>query len=139
VRPDSPPSRPPRQRPASRRRPDRRSPKPHRPGRLAAHPSPSRRAAIPTPVSRPFPRPSPVRRCRAAVGSPCSAAATCRGPCKRSTPMWLWAMCPTWPRAMPALCNWAERDFGPVAADLNFIFSEYIQFITNSKICVGLI
>jgi hypothetical protein len=37
------------------------------------------------------------------------------------------------------LCNWVERGFGPVAADLNFLFSEYIQFLANSKICVGLI
>jgi hypothetical protein len=35
-----------------------------------------------------------------------------------------------------ALCNWAERRFGPVAFDYIFIFSEYIQFLANSKICV---
>jgi hypothetical protein len=41
--------------------------------------------------------------------------------------------------AVPALCNWAERGFGPVAFDYIFIFSEYIQFFANSKICVGFI
>jgi hypothetical protein len=41
--------------------------------------------------------------------------------------------------ATRALCIWAERGFSLVAADLNFLFSEYIQFLTNSKICVGCI
>jgi hypothetical protein len=35
------------------------------------------------------------------------------------------------------LCNRAERGFGPVAAELSFLFSEYIQILVNSKICVG--
>jgi hypothetical protein len=39
----------------------------------------------------------------------------------------------------PSLCTWAEHGFGPVAADLNFLFFEYIQFLVNSKICVGFI
>jgi hypothetical protein len=146
------------------------------PCRLTARPSPSCRAAVPAPVSRHVPRSSPVRRRRAVVGSPCSAAAVrharahavrraLRGPAElgrarcagRGQPrprlVWLWAAhavrasaastgrahvavghAPAWPRAAPALCNWAERGFGPVALDLNFIFSEYIQFIANSKI-----
>jgi hypothetical protein len=37
------------------------------------------------------------------------------------------------------LCNWAVRGFGPVTVELIFLFSEYIQFLTNSKICVGFI
>jgi hypothetical protein len=37
------------------------------------------------------------------------------------------------------LCNWAEHGFGPVAFDYIFIFSKYIQFLVNSKICVGFI
>jgi hypothetical protein len=37
------------------------------------------------------------------------------------------------------LCNWAEQVFGPVAFDYIFRFSEYIQFLANSKICVGFI
>jgi hypothetical protein len=37
------------------------------------------------------------------------------------------------------LCNWAERGFGPVAFDYIFIFFEYIQFLANSKICLGFI
>jgi hypothetical protein len=37
------------------------------------------------------------------------------------------------------LCNWAERGFGPVTFDYIFIFSKYIQFLANSKICVGFI
>jgi hypothetical protein len=41
--------------------------------------------------------------------------------------------------ATRALCIWAERGFGPVAADLNFLFSKYIQFLANSKFCVGFI
>jgi hypothetical protein len=31
------------------------------------------------------------------------------------------------------------RGFGPVTVELIFLFSEYIQFLTNSKICVGFI
>jgi hypothetical protein len=41
--------------------------------------------------------------------------------------------------AAPALCHWAVGGFGPVAFDYIFIFSEYIQFLLNSKICVGFI
>jgi hypothetical protein len=37
------------------------------------------------------------------------------------------------------LCNWAERGFGPVTLELVFLFSEYIQILTNLKICVGFI
>jgi hypothetical protein len=36
-------------------------------------------------------------------------------------------------RGPRALCNWAEHGFGPVAVELNFLFSEYIQFLANSK------
>jgi hypothetical protein len=46
---------------------------------------------------------------------------------------------PVWSWATRALCNWAERSCGPVALGLDFIFSEYIQFLANSKICVGFI
>jgi hypothetical protein len=38
-----------------------------------------------------------------------------------------------WPWAAPALCDWAEHSFGRVALGLDFIFSEYIQFLANSK------
>jgi hypothetical protein len=38
-----------------------------------------------------------------------------------------------------ALCNWAERGFGPVTLELVFLFSEYIQILANLKICVGFI
>jgi hypothetical protein len=71
-----------------------------------------------------------VRQCRA-------AAARCAGrghPGPR--PAWPWAVRPTWPRDAPALCDWVERGFDPVALGLDFIFSEYIQFLANSKICV---
>jgi hypothetical protein len=37
------------------------------------------------------------------------------------------------------LCNWAEREFGPVTLDLVFLISEYIQILANLKICVGFI
>jgi hypothetical protein len=37
------------------------------------------------------------------------------------------------------LCNWAVRGFGPVAFDLYFLFSEYIQILANSKICLGFV
>jgi hypothetical protein len=37
------------------------------------------------------------------------------------------------------LCNWAEREFGPVALKLIFLFFEYIQILANLKICVGFI
>jgi hypothetical protein len=37
------------------------------------------------------------------------------------------------------LCNWAERGFGPVTLELVFLFSEYIQILTNLKICIGFI
>jgi hypothetical protein len=77
-------------------------------------------------VSRRSP-PSPVRRRRAAVGSPSSAAAACsrralHGPAELG-------------RA--ALCIWAEHGFDPEALKLNFIIFWFIQFIINSKICVG--
>jgi hypothetical protein len=102
------------------RRPNRRGPKPLTPGpspcHLAARPSPSCRAAVPAPVSRPVPRSSPVRRWAPPLG-------------RRAAPP---------PRATP-LCDWAERGFGLVALGLDFIFSEYIQFLANSKICVGFI
>jgi hypothetical protein len=52
-----------------------------------------------------------MRRCRAAVGSPSSVV--------------------TEPRR--------RRGFGTEALKLFFIFSEYIQFLVNSKICVGFI
>jgi hypothetical protein len=39
----------------------------------------------------------------------------------------------------PALCDWVMRGFGPVALGLDFIFSKYIQFLANSKNCVGFI
>jgi hypothetical protein len=32
-----------------------------------------------------------------------------------------------------------ENVFGPVALGVDFLFSEYIQFLANSKICVGFI
>jgi hypothetical protein len=41
--------------------------------------------------------------------------------------------------AAPALCHWAVGGFGLVAFDYIFIFSEYIQFLVNSKICVGFV
>jgi hypothetical protein len=31
------------------------------------------------------------------------------------------------------LCKWVELGFGPVAVWLNFLFSEYIQILTNLK------
>jgi hypothetical protein len=99
--------------------------------------APCRRPRVGEP---PVPRSSPVRRCRAAVGSPSSAAVRCalRGPAELGrTPCA--GRAPSWPRAVPALCDWAERGFGPVAPGLNFIFSEYIQFIAISKNCVGFI
>jgi hypothetical protein len=37
----------------------------------------------------------------------------------------------TW--AEPALWAWAERGFSPVAVGLSFLFSEYIQILTNLK------
>jgi hypothetical protein len=37
------------------------------------------------------------------------------------------------------LCNWAEREFGPVTLDLVFLISEYIQILVNLKFCVGFI
>jgi hypothetical protein len=37
------------------------------------------------------------------------------------------------------LCNWAEREFGPVALKLIFLFSEYIQILVNLKFCLGFI
>jgi hypothetical protein len=37
------------------------------------------------------------------------------------------------------LCNWAEREFGPVTLDLVFLIFEYIQILANLKICVGFI
>jgi hypothetical protein len=33
----------------------------------------------------------------------------------------------------------AERGFSPEAFKLFFLFSEYIQFLANSKFCVGFI
>jgi hypothetical protein len=76
--------------------------------------------------------PRPPRRLPVAVaprrrprdGEPPVSSAVSRGP-------------RTW--AAPALCDWAERGFGLVALGLDFIFSEYIQFLANSKICVGFI
>jgi hypothetical protein len=37
------------------------------------------------------------------------------------------------------LCIWAERGFGPEALKLIFLFSDFIQILTNLKICVGFI
>jgi hypothetical protein len=37
------------------------------------------------------------------------------------------------------LCNWVVRGFDPVTVELIFLFSEYIQILVNSKICVGFI
>jgi hypothetical protein len=37
------------------------------------------------------------------------------------------------------LCNWADREFGPVTLDLVFLISEYIQILANLKFCVGFI
>jgi hypothetical protein len=42
-------------------------------------------------------------------------------------------------QAAHALCNCAERGFGLVALKLIFLFSKYIQILTNIKICVGFI
>jgi hypothetical protein len=39
----------------------------------------------------------------------------------------------------PLLCNWAMHGFGPVTVELIFLFSEYIQILVNSKICVGFV
>jgi hypothetical protein len=44
-------------------------------------------------------------------------------------PAWLWAM--------RALCKQAVSGFGPLAVELFFLFSEYIQIFANSKNCVG--
>jgi hypothetical protein len=113
-------------------------------------------AAVPVPVSRPVPRPSPVRRWappfgRRAVSPPCSAAAAhcadrsswaaraAPADAKPGRPRVAVGHVPAWPRAEPALCDYAERGFTPVALGLDFIFSEYIQFFANSKICVGFI
>jgi hypothetical protein len=41
------------------------------------------------------------------------------------------------PWAAHALCNWAEREFDPVALKLIFLFFKYIQILVNLKICVG--
>jgi hypothetical protein len=106
--------------------------------------SPSCRAAVSTPVSRLVPRPSPVRR----WVPPCSTTAVQCRRCalhrprpSRAVPAWPWAAhagrastvspgcarvamgrAPAWPLAAPALCDWAERGFGPVALELAFIF-----------------
>jgi hypothetical protein len=46
-------------------------------------------------------------------------------------------------RAVPTLCKQAEScaasGLGPLAIDLFVLFSEYIQILANSKICVGFI
>jgi hypothetical protein len=62
-----------------------------------------------------------------AVTAPACAAPRRRGPHR------------TRPARQAPLCNWAEREFGPVALKLIFLFSEYIQILTNLKICVGFI
>jgi hypothetical protein len=58
---------------------------------------------------------------------------------------------PVWPWAAHALCAWAEptpracstrhcaSGFRPRDTQIDFLFSEYIQFLANSKICVGFI
>jgi hypothetical protein len=45
---------------------------------------------------------------------------------------------PAWPWAAPALCDWTKHGFGIVALELDFIFSEYIQFLANSKNLCGI-
>jgi hypothetical protein len=37
------------------------------------------------------------------------------------------------------LCKQAASGFSPLAVELFFLFSEYIQILVNSKICVGFI
>jgi hypothetical protein len=80
----------------------------------------------------PISRPSPTRRRRATASSSSSAAAElgrarCAGrgrgprtraapaPRARAAPRVAMGRAPAWPWAAPALCNWAERGFGPVA------------------------
>jgi hypothetical protein len=36
-------------------------------------------------------------------------------------------------------CEMGRGGFGPMAFDLIFLFSEYIQILANSKFCVGFI
>jgi hypothetical protein len=125
-------------------------------------PRPPRRSPVTVaPRRRPGADEPPVSSAvsRAAVGSPCSTAAgraftPCAARCAgRSSwvaraapsegnpgrPRVAVGCAPAWPRAAPSLCDYAERDFGPVALGLDFIFSEYIQFLANSKICVEFI
>jgi hypothetical protein len=102
-------------------------PPPCRAASLTARPSPLRRVAVSSPVSR-HSLPSPVRRRHASIGSSSSAIAEprrrravpppraramrrARGPCQRRAV----GRAPAWPRATLALCDWAERDFGPLA------------------------
>jgi hypothetical protein len=101
---------------------------------------------------------TPVRPRRAFLGRlPCAgevtaAAQACRATARKLAPAELGQavgrVCcagrgragPGWAaRVAPALCHWAAGGFGPVAFDYIFIFSEYIQFLANSKFCVGFI
>jgi hypothetical protein len=105
-----------------------------------------------------------VPRRRPCVGEPCHAfpdhlpcageGTTVRQACRAAA-----ARCdgrPSWatPWAAHALCTWAEPTprawakctvhlgrawFRPSGSHFKFLFSEYIQFLVNSKICVGFI
>jgi hypothetical protein len=84
-------------------------------------------------------RAAPLARLKGAVGA-------ARVVHRAEPALWPWATRPVHTGRASAvgvghtrLCNWAERGFGPVAVELNFLFFEYIEFLANSKICVGFI
>jgi hypothetical protein len=107
--PTAPPSRP------TPRRPDR------HPGRLTARPTPSRRATVPVPVSHRFLDRLPCVGVVPPWASTCSVAAVrCAGrPCQvghaHGPARVAVDRAPPWPWVAPALCDWAERGFSPLA------------------------
>jgi hypothetical protein len=120
--PLAPPSRPPRSKAASPGPPPRRSPvavtlhrRPHTGGRLfltVSHaPASCRRRLVEQRRHRAAP-PPPARAMRRALCGPTEARPRQRCAC---------GPCPVWPRAVLALCIWAERGFGPEALKLIFI------------------
>jgi hypothetical protein len=132
--------------------PSRRAPLASCPTALLVEPPAQQHTSRPpqSEAASPGPRPRPPRRSPVAI-APCRRPRAGKPPVPRRLPC-AGAVPPSARRAVPSpsraaamqrvrrtLRGPAERGFGPEALKLFFLFSEYIQFLANSKFCVEFI